>query len=141
MGEDAIQNIWIRTWGRNPKIPEREETEKLITKFGEQKVTEIFRKAVLENFHKLSTLLNALDEKGNIKPKEGQQRIDNSTYKPAFQKPKEHLCDCGCGEVATIRMDKYWVVKRACYEKIKSEIKESSGLLKDTIQKLRFDIE
>lgn len=68
--DSEIQKIWIKTWGRNPKIPEYEETVELIKKFGIEKVEKIFKKAVLNGFNKLQTLINSLDEQGNIKPKD-----------------------------------------------------------------------
>ncbi len=67
---DAIPNLWIRTFGRNPNLPEQEETQKLITRFGEEKVYKIFKEATLKGFKILQTLIDSLDEKGNIKPKE-----------------------------------------------------------------------
>lgn len=56
---------------------------------------------------------------------EFQQRIENSTYKPAYQTPKNTNCECGCGKSGTMRMDKYLVASRKCYEKLKAE--ESAG--------------
>ena len=66
----GIQKLWIETFGRNPKIPEVEETEKLIEKFGLPKVKTIYREASLKGFKNLNTLINALDETGSIKPLE-----------------------------------------------------------------------
>ena len=66
----TIQTIWIKTFGRNPIIPEQDETAKLIDKFGCDKVYEIFYEASLLGFRKIKTLVEALDDKGNIKPKE-----------------------------------------------------------------------
>jgi hypothetical protein len=64
---DKIQLLWIRTWGRNPNIPEREETERLIQKFGDEKVLRIMRKSALRNFKNFDKLISCLDENGNIK--------------------------------------------------------------------------
>ena len=66
----GIQKLWIETFGRNPKIPEVEETEKLIEKFGFPKVKTIYREASLKGFKNLNTLINALDDTGSIKPLE-----------------------------------------------------------------------
>ncbi|MEW6506372.1 MAG: hypothetical protein AB1432_01370 [Bacteroidota bacterium] len=56
---------------------------------------------------------------------EFQQRIENSTYKPAYQTPKNTKCECGCGKSGTMRIDKYLVASRKCYEKLKAD--ESAG--------------
>jgi len=64
-----IHKLWISTFGRNPKLPEVEVTEDLITKFGYNKVYQIFKQATLDGFNKIKTLVNSLDEQGNIKPK------------------------------------------------------------------------
>ncbi|MHB8580007.1 MAG: hypothetical protein ACYDA4_09105 [Ignavibacteriaceae bacterium] len=66
----GIQKLWIETFGRIPKIPEVEETEKLIEKFGLPKVKTIYREASLKGFKNLNTLINALDDTGSIKPLE-----------------------------------------------------------------------
>jgi hypothetical protein len=67
--KNDIYMLWIKTFGRNPKIPEVEETGKLIQRFGYDKVYQIFKSGTLEGFHKLKTLIDSLDENGNIKPK------------------------------------------------------------------------
>jgi hypothetical protein len=67
--KDSVYNVWIRTWGRNPKQPEYEESQKLIEKFGKDKFFEIMKKSSF-NFKNMLTLINALDENGNIKEKE-----------------------------------------------------------------------
>jgi hypothetical protein len=72
--KEDIRTLWIKTFGRNPKIPEVEETENLINKFGFDKVHHIYKEASLKGFKNLNTLIEALDEKGNIKP-----RGDNGT--------------------------------------------------------------
>ena len=74
-----IQTLWIRTFGRNPLIPEQDETQKLIDKFGYDKVHEIFYEASLSGFRKIRTLVNALDDKGNIKPKESSWKKTEGT--------------------------------------------------------------
>lgn len=79
--EESIRTLWISTFGRNPKIPEEEETETLIKKFGYERVKLIYKSASLRGFKNLNTLLEALDENGNIKPREnngnGNNRKDN----------------------------------------------------------------
>lgn len=68
-GEGDLQTLWIRTFGRNPKLPELELTEQLVEKFGYKKVLEIYKKAVLLGFNKIQTLVDSLDGKGEILPK------------------------------------------------------------------------
>jgi len=70
--KDEVQEIWIATWGRNPKQPEREETERLIDQFGKEKTKRIFKEAVLNGFHKIKTLIEALDAEGNIRPRDAR---------------------------------------------------------------------
>ena len=65
-----LQKLWITTFGRNPKIPEQEETEKLIRQFGLEKTHAVFKEASLKGFKNLFTLIQALDKQGNIKPKD-----------------------------------------------------------------------
>lgn len=67
--EGDLQTLWIRTFGRNPKLPELELTEQLVEKFGYKKVLEIYKKAVLLGFNKIQTLVDSLDGKGEILPK------------------------------------------------------------------------
>ena len=74
-----IQTLWIKTFGRNPIIPEQDETVKLIDKFGYDKVYDIFYEASLLGFRKIRTLVNALDDKGNIKPKENSKALGKSS--------------------------------------------------------------
>ena len=74
-----IQRLWIKTFGRNPIIPEQDETVKLIDKFGYDKVYEIFYEASLLGFRKIRTLVNALDDKGNIKPRENSKALGKSS--------------------------------------------------------------
>ena len=66
-----MQLLWMRTFGRNPKIPEVEISEKFIQKFGIEKTRKIFKEAVLENFHNVKKLWESLNEDGSIKPKQG----------------------------------------------------------------------
>ncbi len=70
--EEQIVMLWRKTWGRIPSFPERDETQKLLDKFGYDKTYEIMYEAQLLGFKKIRTLVNALDEEGNIKPK-GQE--------------------------------------------------------------------
>ncbi|RMG25178.1 MAG: hypothetical protein D6732_22630, partial [Methanobacteriota archaeon] len=72
--DDGIVTLWIRTFGRNPRIPEIEETKLLIEKFGEKRVEEIFRDAVLKGFKNLGTLIKAIDDTGIILPKDQQKQ-------------------------------------------------------------------
>ena len=98
-----INVLWIRTFGRNPKIPEAEETEKLIEKFGYDKVYQIFKQATLDGFHKIKTLVDALDEQGNIK----QKKIIDKYAKPNavnLHPMNKTTCDA-CTKVAVLWSD------------------------------------
>ena len=79
----GIQKLWIETFGRNPKIPEVEETEKLIEKFGLPKVKIIYREASLKGFKNLNTLIIALDETGSIKPMEDKNAANKQSGRTA----------------------------------------------------------
>ena len=76
--DNNIQALWIRTWGRNPKIPEIEETEKLISKFGYDKVYLIMKESSF-SFKNFKTLINALDDKGNIVAKGEKKELKTIT--------------------------------------------------------------
>lgn len=76
LNED-MQKLWASTFGRNPKIPEIELTQQLIDKFGYDKVHQIFKRATLDGFNKLKTLIEALDETGNIKPRNDSKPSNN----------------------------------------------------------------
>ena len=98
-----INVLWIRTFGRNPKIPEAEETEKLIEKFGYDKVYQIFKQATLDGFHKIKTLVDALDDQGNIK----QKKIIDKYAKPNavnLHPMNKTTCD-SCTKVAVLWSD------------------------------------
>ena len=82
--EDVIKGLWIKTFGRNPSIPEQDETQKLTDKFGYKKTYEIMYQANLDGFKKIKTLINALDDRGNLKPKE-----DKFTKEPTGRVIKE----------------------------------------------------
>ncbi len=77
------ENIWIRTFGRNPNLPEQEKTDELINQFGIEKVFSIYKEASLKGFRNLATLISALDEKGNIKPRETNNETNKRDNKPA----------------------------------------------------------
>ena len=68
--EGKIQKIWIKTFGRNPNIPEQDETHKLIDLFGIEKAEKILKGAVRKNFKSIFTLMEQLNPDGTIKPKE-----------------------------------------------------------------------
>ncbi len=87
---DTIQILWIKTFGRNPKFLEREETENFIKKFGEEKTESIFRDAVKMNFHSVFTLAKQIDENGNIKPREkNYASTKTSTRKYGYEYSEE----------------------------------------------------
>ncbi len=67
---------------------------------------------------------------------EYQQKIENSTYKHAFQKPKDYSCECGCGKPGTIRMGKYLVATRKCYDRLKTQEAEGFSHISNVIKSL-----
>jgi len=74
VSDDDMQKLWITTWGANPKLPEIEITQLFIDKFGLDKTKKIFKDAVLNGFHKIKTLWECLDDNGNIRSKDQQQK-------------------------------------------------------------------
>jgi len=60
-----IQQMFIRTLGRNPKIPEAEETRKLINKYGNEQVYTVLKAASLRGINSFSYLLSQLEFRGN----------------------------------------------------------------------------
>ena len=94
INKDSIKKLWIKTFGRNPSIPEQDETQKLIDKFGYEKTYKIMYKANLDGFKKIKTLVEALDDKGNIKEKESPWKKTEGTgrvIKPDNQEFKKIL--------------------------------------------------
>jgi hypothetical protein len=76
LNDDKIDNLWQRSFGRMPKLPERELTETWIKKYGFDKTLNIMKTAVLQGFRNIATLNAALDNEGNIKPR-GQPNKQN----------------------------------------------------------------
>lgn len=66
-----IEKIWITTWRRLPNIPEQDlfKTE-ILDKFGFDKAKRIMKESALDGFKKLKTLVESLDNNGNIKPRD-----------------------------------------------------------------------
>ena len=63
--------LFLQTWGSPPKNPERIEVQKhIVDKFGWDRAYEIMYWSQLKGFHKIKTLIEQLDDKGNIKSKE-----------------------------------------------------------------------
>jgi len=87
--EEKIRTLWARTFGRTPKLPEYEETEKLLLKFGNEKLYRIYKEATLKGFKNLGTLIDQLDEEGNIKPRNGQEI--KKTPEPQMSKELQEL--------------------------------------------------
>lgn len=120
----TIEELMIRTFGRNPKEPEYEMMEIHTKKWGMEKVFKTYKQAVLRGFKNLGTLDDSLDKDGNIKPKEQpewKQKLDNSTYKPAHQQKK--MCENECGKERTyIMKDKngrnWGVCSRKCFDEL-----------------------
>lgn len=59
-----IQQMFIRTLGRNPKIPEAEETQKLIDQYGNEQVYQVLKAASLRGINSFSYLLSQLEFRG-----------------------------------------------------------------------------
>lgn len=59
-----IQEMFIRTLGRNPKIPEVEETQKLIKQYGAEQVSKILREASLRNIKSFNYMISQLEITG-----------------------------------------------------------------------------
>lgn len=88
--EEQMQNLWLRTFSRNPKIPEMEETELLVKRFGMDKVFEIYKKASLKGFKNLGTLIEALDSDGNILDKDGKLKQPKQEHKMSAEMKFAH---------------------------------------------------
>lgn len=63
---ETVKDIWLRTFSRTPKTMESELTEKLIQKFGKEKVLKTLQKAVRNNFRSIFTVEKCLDSRGNL---------------------------------------------------------------------------
>lgn len=69
-----IQQMFVRTLGRNPKIPEVEETEKLIKLYGRENVHQVLKAAALRginSFNYLQSQLEVINGQLNLKPYNG----------------------------------------------------------------------
>ena len=82
---EEYQTLMIRTFGRNPKIPELDLIKKHVDKFGIKKTTGIYKEAVLKGFNLLLTLDNALTEDGVIKERTNGSNttVDYKQYEDA----------------------------------------------------------
>ncbi len=83
--EENLLILWRSTFGKNPRIPERDITQLLVEKFGWDKTYEIFYDAMLKGFHKITTLRDSLDKDGNIKPKDEKKDAIYVIIKAAFR--------------------------------------------------------
>lgn len=80
---DKIQSLWIRTFGRNPKPLEVLATERIIKKFGDDRIYTIMKNGCENNFNSIFTLEKNLDEQGNIKPKTDLKQGRTIEHNPA----------------------------------------------------------
>lgn len=71
-------SIWITSFGRNPKIPEQEETQKLLDTFNYDIVKRAFRDGVLDGCKKLKTLIERINEKGEYIPFENSKKQETT---------------------------------------------------------------
>lgn len=77
IADELVEELWAQTFGRKPNNPEKDETMKLIKRVGwnlnkplkQQVVYRIMYEGTLQGFKKIRTLVNALDENGDIMPK------------------------------------------------------------------------
>ena len=63
-----INTLWIRTFGRNPNIPEYEETEKFIKKYGYDTAYKTYKAGAIRNIKSLGYLMSNIDANGNLIP-------------------------------------------------------------------------
>lgn len=79
-----IDNIWQRSFGRNPKEPEREETEFHLKKYGFEKTLKLYKDAVNSGIKTIRTLNERCDTNGNFIPYMNKNITDNQlSTKPA----------------------------------------------------------
>ena len=87
--QEEIDHIWQTSFGRNPKLPERELTLKHLRKFGFEKTKNIYKQAVLSGFQKVKTLDESLTEDGSIKSKGQADQNKPLTYAELINLPGE----------------------------------------------------
>lgn len=72
-------SLWQNVFLSNPGLVEQNFVDELIKKFGEEKTKKILYDFREKNFKAIRTMKEALDEKGNIKPIEDRNGINNSS--------------------------------------------------------------
>ncbi|MFC2084174.1 hypothetical protein ACFLS9_03875 [Bacteroidota bacterium] len=93
---DKIRNLWIRTFGRLPKLPELEETKNLIEKYSFKKVEKVFRKSVINGAKSLRYILNHFEQAGGDGGNGTHQQFVKIGYKKAYNyqfDPEEYQRD------------------------------------------------
>jgi len=58
--DQCIQKLWIKTFGKNPLIPEYEKTKELVETYGYDKVANIMKKVVLKGWKSLDSVEKVL---------------------------------------------------------------------------------
>jgi len=66
IAEEEVTKLWITTLGRNPNLPEREETERLLKKFGRERIGKVFREAALRRIRSLKYIIDNLQPDGTL---------------------------------------------------------------------------
>lgn len=64
-----LQEIWIRTYGKNPVEPECDFINEVLAKFGKDKTINIFKSFKSKSFFGIERMRSSLNEDGSIKPK------------------------------------------------------------------------
>jgi len=59
-----IQKLFIKSFGRNPNIPEQTETAKMIERFNYELMDKAFKDGVYDGCKKVKTLISRINEKG-----------------------------------------------------------------------------
>ncbi len=75
-----VPSLWIATLGRNPKLIEIEETEKLIEDFGMEKTYQALKKAGLHGFKNLPNIIKRINNEGIFILEDEKQIITDERF-------------------------------------------------------------
>lgn len=70
-----LQEIWIRTYGKNPAEPECDFINEVLGKFGKKKTINIFKTFKAKSFFGIERMRESLNDDGTIKPKDEKEGI------------------------------------------------------------------
>jgi len=76
--QDQIDNIWQRSFSRSPKIPEIEETEKILKQFGYEVTLKLFKDAVNSGVKVMRTLIERTDTDGKFISYSNQNKFNSA---------------------------------------------------------------